>query len=64
MKKWVADQKLFIALSQEKINLSVREEIMKFLNQNSSQHDVANKSRLYDKEFLQLLYLISEKQIS
>ena len=57
MNKWMAGQQLFIPLSQQKINLCIGKMVVKFFNQDGCQHNISDKSRLYNEKFLQLFYL-------
>ena len=48
VKKRMTGQQLLISLSQQKIDLGLRKVIVKFFNQPGSQHNIANKSCLYN----------------
>ena len=53
----MAGKQLFVPLSQQKINLRIGKVVVKFFNQDGCQHNITDKSRLYNEKFMQLYYL-------
>ncbi len=53
----MAGQQLFVPFSQQKIDLRIGKVVVKLFNQDSRQHNITDKSRLYNEKFMQLFYL-------
>jgi hypothetical protein len=53
----VLEQEAFVAFAEEKIDAGAGKILMQFLDEGSGEDDIAEKSGLYDKEFIQCFEL-------